>query len=107
MANLNGSYDGGPQNEYRLNVMENSEPAGTFSGKFHNAITNKWESITGYFNFFTDRNETVLTFSTSGFNWKWEADFVNGSRSFNEWVARRTSNTNTNDTATMKFYKEI
>lgn len=105
--NLNGTFDGGAGDVYRLVIDQYSEPTGTFSGYFHDARTNKWEKLTGSFSFYRDgRDETVLWFKASGSSWRWGADFKNGAPSFDKWMAKRTSNTNVNDVETIDFYKE-
>ena len=108
MANLNGSYDGGSGNVFRLNIEENSEAKGTFSGKFHDTRTNQWQNVSGSFSFYGDgRDETVLWFSINGHSWRWEADYKNGKRNFDEWSASRTSKTDPNDVETTTFHKEV
>ena len=105
--NLNGTFDGGAGNVYRLVIDQHSEPNGTFSGYFHDIRTNKWEKITGSFSFYRDgRDETVLWFSTPESSWRWEADFTYGAPSFDKWMTKRTSKTNANDIETTDFYKE-
>ncbi|MBD8094215.1 hypothetical protein IFT48_29915 [Pseudomonas fluorescens] len=90
---LIGNYDGGPNNVYRLVIERNDESKGSFSGKFHDAGTNKWELVSGNYSFFSDgRDETVLTFKTQAGAWRWEADYLKGSPSFKTWFSVFTSN---------------
>ena len=105
--NLNGSYDGGPNNEYRLTIKNHSEASGSFSGQFHNGVTNAWSNVTGWFNFHNDRQETVLSFSTPDFEWSWQNNYVNGSAtSTAPWTASYTYKSDRNNTQQTKCYKE-
>ncbi|WP_139833024.1 MULTISPECIES: hypothetical protein [unclassified Pseudomonas] len=99
--NLNGNYDGGSGNIYRLVIDSHDESKGRFSGYFHNTQNDKWEKVNGGFSFYSDgRDETVLQVSTSVGSWRWEADYVNGSPSFAKWYAKL------NGTETTEFYRE-
>ncbi|QXZ16652.1 hypothetical protein KVQ82_12350 [Pseudomonas sp. AO-1] len=85
---LNGNYDGGSGNIYLLVIDKFDEPAGTWSGYFHDTRTNKWENVKGGYQFYGDgQDETVLEFRTSHGAWRWEADYVGGSPSFKKWSA--------------------
>ncbi|AZE60782.1 MULTISPECIES: hypothetical protein [Pseudomonas] len=103
---LQGNYDGGAGNVYRLVVKDFNEPSGSFNGDFHDTRTNKWETLKGTYHFNRDeRQETVLEFQTETGSWRWEADFVDKTPSFKKWVAHFTPATSTVKEPT-EFIKE-
>jgi hypothetical protein len=100
---LNGNYDGGSGNIYRLVIEKFNESTGACSGYFHDTQTNKWETVTGGYKFYGGgQDETVLLFNTSHGSWRWEADYVGGSPSFDKW----TVTLNGAGYAQMEFHKE-
>ncbi|MGP6460090.1 hypothetical protein [Pseudomonas parakoreensis] len=85
---LNGNYDGGSGNIYRLEIDKFNESTGTCSGYFYDDQKKTREKVEGHYHFYWDgQDETVLEFRTSHGAWRWEADYVGGSPSFKKWSA--------------------
>jgi hypothetical protein len=97
---INGVYDAF---HYRLWLEKNDESSGKFSGRFIDARPGgAEEKVTGWFNFYPERDETELTFSTSTDSWKWQGRRYN----YDTWDSWRTPKSNPKDVESLKFYRD-